>query len=131
MRTSTKILYWTARILCILAILFISLFALDSVSSERTFWQNATALLMSLIPSFVLLAALIIAWKWEKTGGIILTIIGLALSIFVFILNYKRNHFSVANSLKNALILTIPFILVGILFILSHYRKKKELSNVQ
>ena len=131
MRTSTKILYWTARILCILAILFISLFALDSVSSERTFWQNATALIMSLIPSFVLLAALIIAWKWEKTGGIILTIIGLALSIFVFILNYKRNHFSVANSLKNALILTIPFILVGILFILSHYRKKKEPSGVQ
>jgi len=131
MRTSTKVLYWTARILCILAILFISLFALDSVSSERTFWQNATALLMNLIPSFVLLAALIIAWKWEKTGGIILTIIGLALSIFVFILNYKRNHFSVANSLKNALILTIPFILVGILFILSHYRKKKEPSGVQ
>ena len=131
MKTSTKVLYWTARILCILAILFVSLFALDSVSSERTFWQNATALLMSLIPSFVLLAALIIAWKWEKTGGIILTIIGLALSIFVFILNYKRNHFSVANSLKNALILAIPFVLAGVLFILSHYRKKKELSGVQ
>ena len=131
MKTSTKALYWTARILCILAILFISLFALDSVSSERTFWQNATALLMSLIPSFVLLAALIIAWKWEKTGGIILTIIGLSLSIFVFVLNYKRNQFSVANSLKNALILAIPFVLAGILFILSHHRKKKELSNVQ
>ena len=131
MKTSTKVLYWTARILCILAILFISLFALDSVSSERTFWQNATALLMNLIPSFVLLAALIIAWKWEKTGGIILTIIGLALSIFVFVLNYKRNQFSVANSLKNALILAIPFVLAGILFILSHHRKKKELSNVQ
>lgn len=131
MKTSTKVLCWTARILSILAILFISLFALDSVSSERTFWQNATALLMSLIPSFVLLAALIIAWKWEKTGGIILTIIGLALSIFVFVLNYIRNHFSVANSLKNALILAIPFVLVGILFILSHYRKKKELSGVQ
>ena len=131
MRTSTKVLYWTARILCILAILFISLFALDSVSSERTFWQNATALLMSLIPSFVLLAALIIAWKWEKTGGIILTIMGLALSIFVFVLNYKRNQFSVANSLKNALIIAIPFVLAGILFILSHHRKKKELSGVQ
>jgi hypothetical protein len=131
MKTSTKVLYWTARILCILAILFISLFALDSVSSERTFWQNAIALIMNLIPSFVLLAAFIIAWKWEKTGGIILTIIGLALSIFVFVLNYKRNQFSVANSLKNALILAIPFVLAGILFIISHYRKKKELSGVQ
>ena len=131
MKTSTKVLYWTARILCILGILFISLFALDSVSSERTFWQNTAALLMSLIPSFVLLAVLIIAWKWEKTGGIILTIIGLALSIFVFVLNYKRNHFPVAISLQNALMLAIPFVLAGILFILSHYRKKKELSGVQ
>jgi hypothetical protein len=59
---------------------------LDSVSSERTFWQNATALIMSLIPSFVLLAAPILA---------------------------------------------IPFVLAGILFILSRHRKKKELSNFQ
>ena len=131
MKTSTNVLSWTARILCILAILFISLFALDSVSSERTFWQNTAALLMSLIPSFVLLAVLIIAWKWEKTGGIILTIIGLALSIFVFVLNFKRNNFPVAISLRNALMLAIPFVLAGILFILSHYRKKKELSGVQ
>jgi hypothetical protein len=131
MKTSTKVLYWTARILCILAILFISLFALDSFSSERTFWQNTTAFLMHLIPSFVLLASLIIAWKWEKVGGIILTIIGLALSIFVFVLNYKRNHFSVAIGLQNALIVAFPFVLSGILFILSHFRKKKELSGVQ
>jgi hypothetical protein len=56
---------------------------------------------------------------------------GLALCIFVFVLNYKRNLFSVANSLKNALIIAIPFFLAGILFILSYYRKKKELSSVQ
>jgi hypothetical protein len=131
MKTSTKILYWTARILCILAILFVSLFALDSFSSERTFWQNVTALLMHLVPSFVLLALLIIAWKWERTGGTILTIVGLALSIFVFVLNYKRNHFSVGISLQNALMTTFPFVLAGILFLLSHYKRKKELSGVQ
>ena len=56
MKTSTKALYWTARILCILAILFVSLFSLDSFSSERTFWQNTTAFLMHNIPSFILLA---------------------------------------------------------------------------
>jgi len=130
MKTSTKVLYWTARILCILTILFVSLFALDSFSSERTFWQNTTAFLVHLFPSIVLLALLIIAWKWEKTGGIILTIIGLAFSIFLFVFNYKRNH-SVTTSLLTTLMLAIPFVLAGILFILSHYRKKKELSGVQ
>ena len=130
MKTFTKVFSWTARILCILAILFVSLFALDSFSSERTFWQNTAAFLMHLIPSFVLIAILIIAWKWEKAGGIILTIIGLAFSIFLFIFNYNKNH-SVATSLLIALMLAIPFVLAGILFILSYYRKKKELSGVQ
>jgi hypothetical protein len=130
MKTSTKVLYWAPRILCILAILFVSLFALDSFSSERTFWQNTAAFLMHLIPSFVLLAVLIISWKWEKVGGIILTIIGLAWTVFVFILNYKRTH-SVATSLWIILMLALPFVLAGILFILSYYRKKKELSGVQ
>lgn len=129
MKTSTKVLHWVPRILCILAILFISLFALDSFSSERTFLQNAAVFMMHLIPSFVLLAVLIIAWKWEKVGGIILIIISLVFCIFVFILNYNRTH-SIATSIMITLILDIPFVLAGILFIRSHFRKQKELSGV-
>ena len=131
MKTSTKVLHWIPRILCILTILFVSLFALDSFASSRTFWQNTAAFLMHLIPSFVLLAVLIIAWKWEKVGGIILTIFGLAFSIFIFVFNYKRNHFTVMICLLQTLAVAIPFVLAGILFILSHYRKNKELSGIQ
>ena len=131
MKTSTKVLHWLPRILCILAILFISMFSLDAFAPGLTLWQQLGGFLIHNIPSFVLLAVLIVAWKWEKVGGIILTILGLALCIFVFILNYKRNHFPVATSLLNTLIIAIPFVLAGILFILSHYRKKKELSGVQ
>jgi hypothetical protein len=131
MKTSTKVLHWLPRILCILAILFISMFSLDAFAPGLTLWQQLGGFLIHNIPSFVLLAVLIVAWKWEKVGGIILTILGLALCIFVFILNYKRNHFPVATSLLNTLMIAIPFVLAGILFILSHYRKKKELSGVQ
>jgi hypothetical protein len=130
MKTSTKVLHLAPRILCILTILFMSLFALDSFSAERTFWQNSAAFLMHLIPSFVLLAVLIVAWKWEKAGGIILTIIGLVWCIFVFILNFKRTH-SVTTSLIIILTLGVPFVLAGILFIISHFRKKGELSGVR
>lgn len=131
MKTSTRVIYWTARILCIFAILLVSLFSLDSFSSGRTFLQNITAFLMHNIPSFILLASLIIAWKWEKAGGIILTIIGLAFSIFIFVFNYKRNHFPIMTCLLQAFIIAIPFVLAGILFILSHFRKKKELYGAQ
>jgi hypothetical protein len=129
MKTSIKVLHWTPRILCILAILFVSLFAFDSFSTERTFWQNIASLMIHLIPSFILLAVLIIAWKWEKVGGITLTIFGLAFCIFIFIFNLKRTH-SVATSLMISLILCIPFVLAGILFIRSHFRKKEEISVV-
>jgi len=131
MKTSTKVLQWIPRILCILAILFISLFALDSFSSERTFWQNIGAFIMHLIPSFVLLAALLVAWKWGNVGGIILLIIGVIFGIFVFNINYNQRHFTLQQSIINVSIICFPFVLSGILFIISHIRKKKELSAVQ
>jgi len=131
MKTSTKVLQWTPRILCILAILFVSLFALDSFSSEHTFWQNTAAFLMHLIPSFVLLAILIVSWKWEKVGGITLIIISVIFSAAVFYINYKERQFSLAQSVINVSLICFPFVLAGILFILSHYRKMKELSGVQ
>lgn len=129
MRSYSKVFYWTPRILVILSILFISLFALDSFSPALTFWQNTAAFLIHLVPSFILLGLLVIAWKWEKAGGIIFTIFGLAFSIFIFIINYKRTQ-SMQISLLLVLELCIPFVLAGILFIVSHYIKKRELSGI-
>jgi len=125
MKTSIKILHWTPRIICILAILFISSFAADSFAPELTIWQQLGGFLIHLIPSFILFAILIIAWKWEKIGGIIFLVIGLLLSPLVFMLNYNRGN-SVGMSLGIILSITIPFVIVGILFIRSHYMKKKE-----
>lgn len=131
MKTSSKVIQWIPRILCILAILFVSLFAFDSFSSERTIWQNIAALLMNLIPSFVLLAALIFAWKWENIGGIMLIIVGVVLCVSTFNLNYNQRHFTLWQSIRNVSLLCLPFVLAGVLFIISHYRKKKELPGVQ
>ena len=127
MKKSIKVLHWTPRILCVLAILFISMFALDSFTPELTIWQQLGAFLIHLIPSYVLIALLIIAWKWEFVGGIIFIVIGLAFSPIVFIHNYNMNH-SVWMSLGIILSITFPFILVGILFIWSHKKKKGNVS---
>jgi len=128
MNTSIKILHWTPRIICILAILFISLFALDSFSPDLTIWQQIGAFLIHLIPSFLLLVLLIVAWKREFIGGIIFTLIGLGFSPFIFVHNYKMNQ-SVWMSLTIVLVITVPFIIAGILFIVSHSKKKKNLSS--
>lgn len=125
MKKSIRVIHWVPRILCILAILFISVFALDSFSPERTIWQQLGAFFIHLIPSFILLAFLIVAWKWEYIGGIIFIVIGLGFSPIIFIHNYNMNH-SVWMSLGIILAITIPFVVVGVLFIMSHFKKKKN-----
>jgi hypothetical protein len=128
MKISTKLLHWLPRILCILAILFISLFALDAFDPKLTFWEQITGFIIHLIPSFLLMLILLLAWKKELIGGIVFTIIGLGFSPLVFMHNFRMNH-SVWMSLSIIALITIPFTIVGILFIMSHYRKKRVLKD--
>ena len=102
------------------------MFAADSFAPELTFWQQIGGFMMHLIPSFILITLLIVAWKWEYIGGIIFIVIALGLSPFVFMLNYNMNH-SVGMSLGIIMVITFPFLVVGILFIISHFMKKKKL----
>lgn len=128
MKTRAGVLHWIPRILCILAILFISMFALDAFEPGLTIWQQLTGFTIHLIPSFSLLILLAIAWKWELIGGVIFTLAGLGFSPFVYYHNYNMNH-SVWISLGIILLITFPFVVVGILFIISHFRRSKELYS--
>jgi len=125
MNRLTKITHWTPRILCMLAILLISVFALDAFEPGQTICHQLLVFAIHLIPTFILTAILIIAWKWERTGGIILGIAGLAFGIFIFWVNY-RNHRSLWNIISAVMALAFPFVLSGVLFIFSHYLKEKD-----
>ncbi|MDP2089086.1 MAG: hypothetical protein Q8J84_06750 [Flavobacteriaceae bacterium] len=125
MKKTLKIVHWLPKVIGILAILFVGLFALDSFDSNLTIWQQVGGFLIHLIPSFILTAILIIAWKREYIGGIIFTIIGLGMIPFVFIKNYNINN-SIWMSLGVTLLVTFPFVVVGVLFMVSHFRKKRE-----
>ena len=128
MKKLKQFLYWLPRILCILAILFISIFALDAFQPELTVWQQLQAFMMHLIPSFILLLFLVIAWKWELVGGIIFMLIGLVLSPFIYQHNYNMNG-SVWMSIGIIAMITFPFILVGILFIVGHKINKDQVKS--
>ncbi len=86
---------------------------------------------MHLIPSLVMFGILMVAWKWENIGGIILIIVVVALSVFIFNLNYNQRHFTLWQSIMNVSILCLPFVIAGILFIISHHANKKELTGVK
>jgi hypothetical protein len=122
-----KILYWLPRVIGILAILFISIFALDAFNPEKTFWNQIGDFIMHLIPSLILTLILIIAWRREFIGGILFTLLGIGFTPFIYNHNYAMNQ-SVGMSLLIVLMITFPFILIGVLFLLHHYLKKKSLK---
>ena len=125
MSNSKDFFFWLPRLICIAAILFVSIFAFDSFAPGLTIWQQIGGFLIHLIPNYVLIALLIVAWKWEYVGGLLYVIIGLGFSVWIFQINFTRNQFTLGQSLFNAAIIAFPFVLAGILFIVSHNRKKK------
>ncbi len=74
---SKKVLFWSPRVLSIAFIVFLSLFALDVFDGRHGFWQTALALIMHLIPVFVLITVLILAWRWEWIGAALYAAAGL------------------------------------------------------
>ena len=128
MTPTIRIIRWIPRIVCILAILFISMFALDSFAPELTFWQQIGGFLIHLIPSLILVLFLIVAWKWELIGGMIFIIVGTGFSPLIYSMNYHMNH-SVWISIGIIASITLPFVFVGCLFILSHFLRKKMVKG--
>ena len=104
MSTSHRVLYWTPRIVCILLIAFVSMFALDVFAEGRGFWETLVALFMHLIPSLVMAAALAVAWRYEWFGAGMFTLCG------VFFLLIVRGNWWVKG------IFVLPCIVVALLF---------------
>ena len=117
-----------ARIIALAAIAFVSLFALDAFGHGKPFWTQIKDFIIHLVPSFVLLIAFIIAYKRELIGGIIFILIGLINAPWIYKNNYAMNQ-SVGMSLLIVTTLLVPFILAGILFLVSYFKTKKTTST--
>ena len=102
-----KLIYFAPRIAGILAIGFLSLFALDAFGGPSPWHQQLLGFLIHMAPSFLLIALLALAWRFERIGGSLFVVAGL---LPVFLLS---------NPLWVNLILGGPFILTGLLFWIS------------
>ncbi|KQC15025.1 MAG: hypothetical protein APR63_04480 [Desulfuromonas sp. SDB] len=100
---------WIPRILAILYICFISLFALDAFSGEESFLEQIAGFIIHLIPSLVLILVLLIAWKKERMGGLLFILLSLAFTLFF---NTYRNWVAF-------LFISVPVLAVGVLFTVS------------
>jgi hypothetical protein len=75
--TTKWLLCWTPRLLGIALAIFISVFALDVFSERLPFWRMMLALVVHLVPTFVLVAILLLAWRWPWVGGVGFTALGM------------------------------------------------------
>ena len=110
MNTSVKrVLFWTPRVLCILFAMFLSLFALDVFSEGYGFWETILALLIHLVPVYIVVIVLVIAWRWEWVGAILF----IALALFYLVWSWGRFHWSAYLGISG------PLFLIGALFLIN------------
>ena len=107
-----RILFWTPRILSIIFALFLSLFALDVFSENQTISAAIIAFLIHLVPTYIVIISLVVAWRWELIGSVLFTVFSL---------------FYLASSRGESWIISGPLFLISILFLINWvYRKKRH-----
>jgi len=107
-----RVLFWAPRVLSILFAVFLSLFALDvfDVFGEGyDLWDTIVALLIHLVPTYIVVIALVIAWRWGWVGTILFT----ALALFYLVWSWGQLHWSAYLAISG------PLVLVGVLFLVN------------
>jgi len=124
-KLSRRALFWAPRVLSIAYIAFLSLFALDVFGEVRGFGTTLLALIIHLIPALVLLAVLIVAWRWEWVGAALYAAAGMFYVVTVLPL-----RISPAAKLNWSLTIAGPAFLVAAMF-LANWLKRDELHARQ
>jgi len=116
----SKSVFWIPRILSMIFIAFLALMSLDVFSMGLGFWQILGGLFMHNIPALILLAVLIISWKYEIVGGVVFILAGLLYIFFAF-RNADNWGMALAWSIQIA---GVVFIIGG--FFIANWVKKRE-----
>lgn len=119
-KPAQQLLYWAPRALCVVYALFISLFALDVFNEGKGFWGTSLALLIHLVPTFLVLILLAVSWRREWIGGILFVLLGVLYVVWAW-----NKPFGVWSTL---LMIAGPLVLTGALFLLN-WRYRDELRG--
>ncbi len=104
-----KIIIWTPRVLAILYIIFITIFAFDESVISLPF-------IVHLMPTILLALVLIFTWRKPLTAAIIFLILGFGFTLI----------FRTYQNLVTFLIISLPLILMGVLFLLEKLLVKRK-----
>lgn len=114
-------LRFTPRILSIVLVLFLSLFALDAFDSDQPVLQQLIAFAIHLKPSFVLAITAAVAWRFPRCGGWLY----LAWAAFYVFMAWGKEAWIAF------VLISGPLALTGLLFILQGRAASKGQKTVQ
>lgn len=108
-RAAAQLVYWSPRVLSIAFAIFLSLFALDVFNEVHGFWHIALAFTIHLIPAMVIVAVLLVAWRWEWIGAG-LCLLG-AVYYAVHMLHRNMSYWPAVMGIS------LPLLLIAVLFL--------------
>ncbi len=115
MKHSMKsVMLWSPRVLAILFALFLSLFALDVFDGKSGILETLVGFAIHLIPTGIIVIAIILSWRREWIGGTVFII----LPLFYIYSTWGRFPLSVY------LIMCTPMAVISILYFLNWKIKK-------
>jgi hypothetical protein len=115
--TPNRFLCWAPRILSIVFAAFLCLFAADVFGGSRGFWRTALALVMHLIPVFILIAVIVFAWKRPWLAALFFPL----LAVVHLVTMWGRLDW------QGYVLIEGPLVLMGVLYLLS-WRARKPVA---
>ncbi len=119
--TLRSFVLWAPRVLMIGFAAFISIFAADVFGHGMGIWRTAVALTMHLIPTFLVLLFLGLAWRREWIGAITFVALGLVYIATMWGRFPLSVYFAIAG----------PLFIAGILFLASWVQRRQDWAAPQ
>ena len=101
---SARVFLWAPRVLGLLVAGFLSLFALDAFAEGGSLRETLAAFVIHLLPAWVLVATVVLAWRRPWIGGVVFT----ALAVLYAVTTLNRPDW--------ILVIAGPLLLVGGLY---------------
>ncbi len=108
--------FWAPRILTILFALFLSLFALDVFAEAHGDLETLAALVLHLVPAFLVVILLVLAWRWDLVG--VIAFAGLAVTCPIVM---RGRGFPWVTYVT----MSVPLLLMSVLFLLSWRQRRR------
>jgi hypothetical protein len=114
-----KILTWLPRILVILVAVFFALMSLDIFTEDYRWYEMIVGLFMHNVPTLLILGALWVAWLRPRMGGWMFVLLAMVTVLF----------FNTEEELISFLIITLPILVIGVLFLFSSNSRRTPLES--